>query len=379
MMSLRLKPVHFLFCISFIYLVYTPFMQAGNRAYRLGNFRLLKVARHKLLQSTQRREVAQSFRTGGVGAYIPHKPLRGGPAEYFNSFKHNPEGRIAIYHNWKLRFKIFVHNPINDVISYTILRYRSWEPELGRALVQRHEALENGSILSFLDIGSNIGTHALELASQGVDVVSIEPLLFNAELQLASASLNRYHDSFILVNAAVSNVSKGHVCIFSAEDQHHAFNAGNGQIHEGTSNCDLSNNVLPHERVPVSTVDEIMVGHPLLSGKCFGTVKCDIEGFELLALRGAKKTLFENPHCEKPCTVHFEYTQDFLKITNLKPGEIHEFLHAYGYKFYTAAFWIKVDITKAASTDGDYFAILDEPRCLREFREFIPPTNQTQS
>jgi len=232
--------------------------------------------------------------------------------------------RNNVYHRVGMwRIQAFVHNYHKDLISRNILHHGGWESELASAIRAYHGNLPT----SFLDIGANIGAHSLYMASHGVKTVAVEAMMFNAELLLATAALNKYSDRFTLLRAAVSNEIGPDTCMYAAEDRYQQENAGNGQIHSDVGACTTSINTIPKEIIPMATIDDAFASNPQTAQQCFGTVKVDIEGFELAALEGAKQTLFENPNCQKPCTIAFEYTMNFTaNISKRGPLEIFDFL-----------------------------------------------------
>jgi len=292
-----------------------------------------------------------------VNVYKP-APLATTAEDYGATFVCNVGSKLVRY--WP-GFSIFVHDPEKDIISGAVAANGNWEIQNEHQLLGLHQRLEGHHNLSFLDIGANIGTLALFFAHNGYNTVAVEPLLYNAELQLASASLSKFDHLYTLVHGAVSDKPADDVCMYSAEDEWQLRNAGNGQLHMNVSDCSDIPGGLPKERVPIVTLDSVLSRSDRTSTQCFGTVKCDVEGFELAALRGAYNTLFDNPSCDRPCNILFEFTREFSHISNVADKDLFEFLQQLGYEFFSSKM-LKVSLEDASSNTGDYFAILTNDR-----------------
>jgi len=77
-------------------------------------------------------------------------------------------------------------------------------------------------------------------------------------------------------------------------------------------------------KVDVETLDNILTKLGIKE-KCF--IKIDIEGYELHAMKGAKKTL------EKNCIIVTEFNPYLLKLHNSEPYEYIEYMKSFGYSF----------------------------------------------
>lgn len=130
------------------------------------------------------------------------------------------------------------------------------------------------------DIGGNIGVFAVAAASRGCSVTCVEADIWLAGLIRKTASLNSSCDIRV-IPAAIAD--KPGVLQFNVAARGRASNAldtvgGNSQM----------GGVRETQYVPVLTLDSLLPYGP------FPTfIKIDVEGAELLALQGAKKTLSE--------------------------------------------------------------------------------------
>jgi len=77
-------------------------------------------------------------------------------------------------------------------------------------------------------------------------------------------------------------------------------------------------------KVEVETLDNILA-QLVIKEKCF--IKIDIEGYELHAMKGAKKTL------ERNCIIVTEFNPYLLKLHNTEPYEYIEYMKSFGYSF----------------------------------------------
>ena len=229
-------------------------------------------------------------------------------SEVSTAFKHNPTARLADVKvpGTELAFKMYVHDPkLCKYMSRSILEQHSWEGHHASRLIKAVKAVPGRNF--FLDIGANVGYFAMSVASSGVDVVAIEPALFNTELIAASAGM-RGLANLRLYKSAVSDKVEKPLCAMPNEavggDPSH--NQGNFQLRPLADCKKHGGQYKASEVVPVSTVDEILKTEfgPTGGVKCFAALKIDVEGFETKALRGAGSVL--RGDCP-PCVIMVEY------------------------------------------------------------------------
>lgn len=122
----------------------------------------------------------------------------------------------------------------------------------------------------FLDIGANVGAYAIWAAEAGCEVVAVEPDAWAVGQLAANLRLNGYDAQ--VVRAAVTD-QPGSVLM--------------------TSDLGVTNRIVeaghagPVDQVRATTVDELLGDRRALG------VKVDVEGAELLVLRGATRALAE--------------------------------------------------------------------------------------
>jgi FkbM family methyltransferase len=169
-----------------------------------------------------------------------------------------------------------------DILSEVIHHYGRW-PECDD-LIQAVEGIGEDEI--FVDVGANVGSCTLFIAGQGITTHAFEPQEFN--LGYLRATLDRYPKLPVTLHeVAVGNGTLTASVMYRQND-----NAGNsvvGVIHpDSPKDYDgMRRNVAV---VRMSSLDEELWSHhrppPIIA-----LMKMDIQGYEVNALRGAKRLL----------------------------------------------------------------------------------------
>ncbi len=186
--------------------------------------------------------------------------------------------------------KIFIDKD-DRVISTELLLSKKWE-EYERSLFSK--SIKSGDTV--IDIGAHIGTYTL-IAAQKVGpkgkVYAFEPLLKNFELLKKNVETNGYQN-VVLINKAVSNKSGTSKLFLSNED-----NYGDQRIYASQDNRKSLT-------IKTTTLDEFFKD----KNKKINVIKMDIQGSEVLALKGATKLL--------------KYNKNFKLFTELWPKALLE-------------------------------------------------------
>lgn len=187
--------------------------------------------------------------------------------------------------------------------------YRSWEEEY----VDLMRRLYSGGI--FIDVGSSLGLYVVGLAQvvrahQG-RIISIEPVLFNLQRQMYNVRLNVAGDLVNYVSDAVGSHS------------------GSAKIRADPTRAD--NNALIADdgtiNVTVVRLDDIVQQY---APEKIGMIKMDIEGYEPLAIEGARKTLREH----QPIVLA-ECNRERMSINGLSMDDVWSVMrHEIGYRCY---------------------------------------------
>lgn len=171
-----------------------------------------------------------------------------------------------------LRFRV----SLRDVVGRTILRRKSYEPDLTAWLLQQFQQDAPGV---FVDIGANIGWYSLQAArSEHVrQVVAVEPDVGNHRLLQANIADNA-------MEARIDPVA----CAAGSE-------AGLARLHQyKASNLGRHSLLADHGHggswVPVLTIDGLL-DRLNLSDAPVAAIKIDVEGYEPWVLAGASATL----------------------------------------------------------------------------------------
>jgi FkbM family methyltransferase len=141
---------------------------------------------------------------------------------------------------------------------------------------------------TFADVGANIGSYSLRIANnykdKGVKVIAIEAHPENSKALDKNVRCNDFTNVKI-INKAVCD-HKGIVTLY--ERSHDGTRAGSDMHSLFNTFLHPSNSVLPHGKtlqLECDTLDNILAGYKV------DVMKIDIEGVEVLALKGATNTL----------------------------------------------------------------------------------------
>lgn len=165
----------------------------------------------------------------------------------------------------------------------------------------------------FIDVGANVGVYSL-LASglTGCRTIAFEPVPSTYHTLNYHVAINDLAARIECINKAVGD-HEGTLCI--AIEQNDCLN----HVVVNPQN----NNTAKHAEIDVTTLDRAVTSAPSL-------IKMDIEGYELLALKGAAFIL-RNPALN---ALIIEVNENIERYA-VKPGYIIEFLESNGYHPYS--------------------------------------------
>lgn len=167
-------------------------------------------------------------------------------------------------------------NPKDKAVSYFLSKENVWEPfetEIMKKFFKSNTV--------FIDIGAHIGYYSLlcaSIAKQG-KVFAFEPVKENFEILKKNAQVNNFKNIIISENA-ISDTDSSKLLYLSNEN-----NTGDNRF--------FSDNFreIPENRLELKvkcvTLDQFLVDYNIKPN----IIKMDIQGAELLALKGMKKTL----------------------------------------------------------------------------------------
>ena len=228
--------------------------------------------------------------------------------------KHQPNKPIITKLGKDLKVRVYPH----DIIGENIYVQGVFEPNCWNFV---KKFLKPGMIV--FDLGANLGQYTL-LSSKNVGktghVHSFEPSsrMFN-ELEF-NVSLNELSDICTLNNAAVSDIS-GTAKLSKYEPGYEVFASLGSQARESTS-------IVGHEEVKTIRLDDYIESAEI---DHVDFMKIDIEGAELLALRGAEKLLSQ----KKSPAILLELADINTDGFGYKAIEIWDYLEHFGYSIYS--------------------------------------------
>lgn len=168
-------------------------------------------------------------------------------------------------------------------------------------------ALGPGSL--FVDAGANVGLYTIWSIEAGAEVIAVEPSRIARERLARNLALNDY--SAEVVGAALGE-SEGTLRLTTGLDnQNHLLLSPDGDGAES-------------EEVPVLTLDGL-VGNRTVDG-----LKVDVEGAELLVLRGATRLLAER----RIELIQLEWNESSLALLDQDRTPIAELLSSHGYELF---------------------------------------------
>lgn len=208
----------------------------------------------------------------------------------------------------ELRFRV----KTEDVVGRHIYKYGQHEPGMS-AFLRRSVDVNDGDLL--IDIGANIGWYSMlfDRLCRGSDarVLSFEPDPLN--------------HAMLTQNIAMNDATHVRTFQLGLSD-----NDAGAALHRFSDSNLGRHSLLPindHGSVDVATarLDDIL-SMPEFAGRRPRLIKIDIEGFELVALRGAPDTL---QHCP---LVILEYSPSYMRLGGIEPVALLHYMRGLGFE-----------------------------------------------
>ena len=206
-----------------------------------------------------------------------------------------------------LRFKV----KTEDVVGRHIYKYQVHEPVLSRFLVD-YLQFEPGDIV--IDIGANVGWYSLllaRLANDDVDIFAFEPDPLNFALLEHNIRLNGATQITAIQKALAEK--DGIQRLY----QHDSNNLGRHSLLKLQDGMAVD--------VQTTSLDKFWNQNGL-GARVPRIIKIDIEGYELVALRGASEVLKNCP------ALLCEYSPDYMRQGGLDPADLVDLLVGHGFK-----------------------------------------------
>jgi FkbM family methyltransferase len=200
-----------------------------------------------------------------------------------------------------------------DFLDHTVLATGAWEPDTSRGLLKQVPA---GGV--FVDVGAHVGYYSLKaapLVGPRGRVLAIEP---NPEtVRRLRANLRESKASVVLVEPVACSDSEDVLTLYAAPHS----NTSASSLSQ--ANVALQGPVAATFRVRTRRLDDIVRESGVTR---VDVIKIDVEGAELMVLKGAADTL-DRYHP----VVEVEVIEDQLKNMGASSAEIVAFFRAHGY------------------------------------------------
>ena len=283
------------------------------------------------------------FARSAVRCYLQHSPVMKGKALLWDSMRALIRAYPDLFPPCEVRNRtgLVLQSRFSESHERDVYFWGMWTPPIEYLL---RRLLRNGDV--FIDVGANVGYFSMfasQLVGPDGQVLGFEPSPTSADIFRRNAARNG------CINVEIHQVA--------VSDE-----AGERDLTEPMVGCDLATmRILSHHELSravthhVKTVALDDVLEPMLA-KRVRLVKIDVEGAEMLVLRGMKKLLATS---QSLCVV-CEVTDSYLRQMNTSAPELLEFVCSLGYEAFR--------ITHPENCQlGDYqFAQTKRPYLLRK-------------
>ena len=192
-----------------------------------------------------------------------------------------------------------------DVHAYHAARAMYGNPLDWNEMTAWRRTLKPGSL--FVDVGANVGLYTIWALDIGAEVIAVEPDRRSRERLSENLMLNGY--SATIVPAAAGESAGVLRLTVGLDNQNHLV-------------LDSDATTVPSATVPVQPLDDI-VGDRVVDG-----LKIDVEGAELLVLRGARRSLSS----QRIRLIQLEWNRASLDLLGEERASTATFLASYGYE-----------------------------------------------
>ncbi|OWF40929.1 uncharacterized protein LOC110463123 [Mizuhopecten yessoensis] len=174
---------------------------------------------------------------------------------------------------------IYIHDPKKDIwVSGALANGQIWESGLVNLILT---TLKKEKDAAFLDIGANLGVYSLFAAKQGVNVISIEPLMVNVQRMCTSIRAGHLSDKMTIVRGALSDMSENVTLGIDANNVGGSFVIQN----QNENKVKASHVEGQHSDVVMSATLDDLLNLPDFNFSRV-VIKMDVEGYEHKVVRG---------------------------------------------------------------------------------------------
>ena len=236
-----------------------------------------------------------------------------------------PNGELPVSSASQPAYKLCLH-PVGDLISDQFRRRRTWldceELPHYAKIIARVRGIQS---INVLDIGGNIGTCTMLLASKGHRITVFEPSKRNNRLLEASVALNSYSPNVTLVPGAAG--SRARNATLGSDVWAGGANYGNSILDVNRSELLSDGAKWSLENVTVTRIDTHVKEH-------IHMMKMDCQGHELEALLGAPSLL----KVHGVDVIKTEFDPELLRTTGHDPAELLHYLSNRGFRLMQGGF-----------------------------------------
>jgi FkbM family methyltransferase len=242
----------------------------------------------------------------------------------------------------------YVHH--RDTIGRHIAKYGSHEPLLTKWLAEYLATAQPGL---FVDVGANVGWHALHAAQhRSVEtVVAFEPDPFNAWLLDRNVSANKIDK--VIVSPCAVGAKPGIARLFRYKSSN--FGRHSAAVDHGFGS----------RNVPLTDLDSALAGMNF-GGRTIAALKIDVEGYEPAVIDGARQTLARTD------VVITEYSPDMSRAGALSTHEMITRLQDAGFAPFVLrnnGGTVRIDLNELRSYDGSIDVIWAKTGVVRAMNE----------
>ena len=174
---------------------------------------------------------------------------------------------------------------------------------------------------AFYDVGANNGYYSLVALLMGSNVYAFEPTISSYKILKKNISyLREFTNRNIVINKLALSDKKelGYINVYTS--------SGNNSIADRNIPINHELKYIKKQKINIDKLDSYLISK---SAKRPTFIKIDVEGNELMVLKGAKKTIEKH----RPSLI-VEYSESTTKDAGYNRKDIYKFLNKYNYKIF---------------------------------------------
>lgn len=277
------------------------------------------------------------------------------PNSSFITAKGEPEPGVS--------FPIFLASG-NEFVSQQIAKTGTFTPEVHGAFRLVAKGIAHEGLL-YLDVGANVGFFGLSALAMGYETVFVEALPTNAALVRASVAASPFRTKGRVVNKALGEQQGGEFCVVGPPGNPTdgvlvaADKLMENELVKIWMKSDGFKETLCQAKVQLSTMDQVLSAEVSAKRKA-AFLKIDVEGFELLALRGGSQALKELA----PCGILAEVNPGLSHRNGWNARDLTTHLQSFGYEPHSPHSGASMPSLADFDTEGQVRDILFRPSTL---------------